>query len=386
MTEPDLDAPVALAALLSPEERQLLHDAGNDLGVPAALLDRDCVLVLGAPPPPEAAQAQPEAEPVVVRSPAGVYLCGGVFHGGDRLALVCAGPVDEEALGRARYVWRLVDALLLAALRRTLAARVHVATVEDSYRELQEKNRRLEQAIERMHELDRIKANFLATVSHELRTPLTSVIGYSEMLMEGLAGPLNDEQREYLRTVMEKGEQLLALISGILDISRMEAAGVQLHRGVVDLHQLTADVAATVAPQVRRKHLQLDSDVPVDLPPAHGDRDKLRQVLLNLIGNAIKFTQERGRIHVSGACYDDGQGEQVRLSVADTGIGIPSHLHEKIFDPFYQVDNSSTREYEGTGLGLSIVRKFVEAHGGRVWVENREPRGAVFHFTLPVYR
>jgi signal transduction histidine kinase len=379
-----LDAPVELAGLLRAEEQALLSSAREELACPIALIDRAGRAVLGEAPPAPVRDAEPGPEPMRFETERGRYLCGAVYHDGDRLALLCCGPLKEGEAGKGRYLLRLSDALVQGALRRTLAARVHVASVEESYCELQEKNRRLEQALERMRELDRVKANFLATVSHELRTPLTSVIGYSEMLMEGLAGPLNEEQREYLRTVMDKGEQLLHLITGILDISRIEASGVQLQRGPVDIEGLVRDVVSTVTPQARRKRLQVQMDLAQGLPVLQGDADKLRQSLLNLVGNAIKFTSE-GEVRIT-AEVDQGPGgaAQVHLRVADTGIGIPSHLHEKIFDPFFQVDNSSTREYEGTGLGLSIVRKFIEAHGGHVWVEDRVPRGVVFHLTLPL--
>ncbi len=247
-----------------------------------------------------------------------------------------------------------------------------------------------------MKDSDRIKANFLATVSHELRTPLTSVLGYSEMLLEGLAGPLNDEQREYLQTVMVKGEQLLGLITTLLDVSRIESVGVELQRTAVDVHDLVRDVLQTLAPQGRRKRLQISTELPEELWKLDGDRDKLRQVLLNLVGNAIKFTPAYGEIKVIGLNLpaepgprrrrDTGSGThvpRVKLSISDNGIGIPAELHEKVFDAFYQVDNSATREYEGSGLGLAIVRKFVEAHGGQVWVENGPERGAIFHLILP---
>jgi signal transduction histidine kinase len=398
-----IDDPIALSDLLNPEERTLL-DAARELGCELTLIDASGQAVVGS----KNDGLHGELAKLLGTTPGSVsvrvtgrdYLCLSLLHDGEALGVIAAGPLLEASEGRARvlriahYLIRLAETLVTGALRRTLTTRVHLAHVEEAYCELQQKTHRLEQAIQRMKDSDRIKANFLATVSHELRTPLTSVLGYSEMLLEGLAGPLNDEQREYLQTVMVKGEQLLGLITTLLDVSRIESVGVELQRTAVDVHELVRDVLQTLAPQGRRKRLNLHAELPEQLWRLDGDRDKLRQVLLNLVGNAIKFTPAYGEIKVVGQNLppDHGPGPlgdtgsaiaRVQLSVIDTGIGIPSHLHDKVFDAFYQVDNSATREYEGSGLGLAIVRKFVEAHGGQVWVENGDGRGAVFRVTLP---
>jgi signal transduction histidine kinase len=182
---------------------------------------------------------------------------------------------------------------------------------------------------------------------------------------------------------MDKGDQLLGLITKLLDVSRIESSGVELTRSAVDLHSLCAEVLHTVAPQCRRKRTQITAILPQDLLCIDGDRDKLRQVLVNLLANAIKFTPERGEVSILAANQEGDAAPRVQLSVLDSGIGIPPHLHEKVFDLFYQVDNSATREYEGSGLGLSIVRKYVDAHQGRVWIENGHDRGAIFHLLLP---
>jgi signal transduction histidine kinase len=245
--------------------------------------------------------------------------------------------------------------------------------------------------VERLQEADRVKSNFLATVSHELRTPLTSVIGYSEMLLEGIAGALNEEQREYVRTVMEKGDQLLQLITGILDISRMEAGELRLSKVTFALDEVVSVALSTIAPQARRKRLHITSQIPEGLPALFGDRDKIRQVVLNLLSNSVKFTPEGGAIMLSatlGALKTrtsfGGPPDAVLLTIRDTGIGVPAEHAERIFDPFFQVDNSSTREYGGTGLGLSIVKRFVEAHGGVVWLDSEVGKGSAFTITLPI--
>jgi len=392
-----LDDPIVLGDLLNPEERALL-DAAAELGCALTLLDargRPIVGAGAAPLPAGLVQTlAPGAGLVPMKVDGRDYLCLQLTHDGQPLGIIAAGPLPEAREGRARilrlahYLIRLAETLVTGALRRTLTTRVHLSHVEEAYCELQQKTQRLEQAIARMKDADRVKANFLATVSHELRTPLTSVLGYSEMLLEGLAGPLNDEQREYLQTVMIKGEQLLGLITTLLDVSRIESVGVELVRIPVDVHELVREVFQTLAPQGRRKRLRIRADLPEGLWKIDGDRDKLRQVLLNLVGNSIKFTPAYGEIQVIGRNLPSAGGgldgtARVQLSVIDSGIGIPSHLHDKVFDAFYQVDNSATREYEGSGLGLAIVRKFVEAHGGQVWVENGPGRGAIFHLTLP---
>jgi len=381
-----VDAKVQLRGLLSDEEIQLLR-AACELGCAVSLVDQQGTLIVGQPPPPVVLAAPPESTPWYVQESGRQYLCSAVYHDGEQLGrIICSALPGEggrtRSLRTAHYVIRLCETLLRGALRRTLTARVHLAHVEESYCELQLKNHRLEQAVQRMKDSDRVKASFLSTVSHELRTPLTSVLGYSEMLMEGLAGPLSPEQREYLQTVMDKGDQLLGLISKLLDVSRIEAAGVELTRTAVDLRALCAEVISTVAPQCRRKRTQITATLPDDLLLVDGDREKLRQVLVNLLANAIKFTPEHGEVAI---CAENREGiaPKVQLSVLDSGIGIPSHLHEKVFELFYQVDNSATREYEGSGLGLSLVRKYIDAHHGRVWIENGPDRGAIFHLLLP---
>ena len=185
---------------------------------------------------------------------------------------------------------RVADAFIVDGIKRAMSARMHMATVEEASRELTEKNRRLAQAVERLQEADRVKSNFLATVSHELRTPLTSVIGYSEMLLEGIAGELNEEQREYVRTVMEKGDQLLQLITGILDISRMEAGEMKIDKHPFDLDEVVGVALSTIAPHARRKKLIMSCDLPEELPLVYGDRDKIRQVI-------SEPARQRGEVH-----------------------------------------------------------------------------------------
>jgi two-component system sensor histidine kinase BarA len=274
----------------------------------------------------------------------------------------------------------LVEVMVFTGHKALITARLHIEAVQEDYRDLQEKNRQLEDSFARLKELDRLKSNFLATMSHELRTPLTSVIGYSEMMLEGLGGPLTTEQKEYLGIIMEKGENLLQLITSILDISKIEAGRVRLILAEADPAQLMRDAVATVLPLARKKGLRVSCD-PGDLPRIHCDREKLRQCLVNLCQNAVKFTPAGGTITVAATVEP---GERLAIRVQDTGIGIPSEHRERVFDVFYQVDGSSTREYGGAGLGLAIVKSFVEAHAGRVMVSERVGGGSVFTLTLPI--
>jgi signal transduction histidine kinase len=274
----------------------------------------------------------------------------------------------------------LVEVMVFTGHKALITARLHIEAVQEDYRALQEKNRLLEDSFARLKELDRLKSNFLATMSHELRTPLTSVIGYSEMMLEGLGGPLTDEQKEYLGIIMEKGENLLQLITSILDISKIEAGRVRLILAEADPAQLMRDAVATVLPLARKKGLKVSCE-PGELPRIHCDREKLRQCLVNLCQNAVKFTPAGGTISVAASVEP---GDRLAIRVQDTGIGIPAEHRERVFDVFYQVDGSSTREYGGAGLGLAIVKSFVEAHAGKVSVSERVGGGTVFTLALPI--
>jgi two-component system, NarL family, sensor histidine kinase BarA len=391
----NVDAPVTLDELLDRIARETLSGGAEDLGVSLSVVDRDGRLVIGEMPAPEILQVRPEFDPVVVPLGGKQQVVLPLLHEGDAIGILAVGPFDDEEGARriGTHLLRVAEAFIVEGIKRAMSARMHMATVEEANRELTEKNRRLAQAVERLQEADRVKSNFLATVSHELRTPLTSVIGYSEMLLEGIAGELNEEQREYVRTVMEKGDQLLVLITGILDISRMEAGQMKFDKEPFELDEVVSVALSTIAPNARRKKIALTCELAPDLPRVLGDRDKVRQVLLNLLNNAIKFTPDGGSVAIraeEGALLPGpadataAAKRGVRISVTDSGIGVAPEYHQRVFDPFFQVDNTSTREYGGTGLGLSIVKRFIEAHGGAVWLDSKEGAGATFYFSLPL--
>lgn len=280
-----------------------------------------------------------------------------------------------------RHFAEILDVLVFTGHKNLLTARLHIEAVQESYRELQEKNRLLEESFVRLKDLDRLKSNFIATMSHELRTPLTSVIGYSEMMLEGLGGSLTKEQREYIGIIMEKGENLLQLITSILDVSKIEAGSVRVVTTEVELGAVLRDAMSTVLPHARKKGINLQVEPLPDLPKVNCDREKIRQCIINLLSNSVKFTASGGTISL-GARHQSN--ERVQLFVTDTGVGIPPEHLARVWDVFYQVDSSTTREYGGAGLGLSIVKSYVEAHGGEVRAVSTPGTGSTFTLDLPV--
>jgi signal transduction histidine kinase len=309
----------------------------------------------------------------------------------------------EEAVRHiGQHLRATLDLCLFSGHKALLASNMHLASMRESYRSLEVKNLELQEAFDRLKELDRLKSNFLATVSHELRTPLTSIIGYSEMLGEGIAGPLAGDQIEFVRTIHQKGEQLLELITGLLDLSKLESGTLAMKRRRVDVSTIVKDVAETLSPRAMKAGVSLEQQLEPAIPELYADPNRLRQVILNLAENALKFTPAGGRVTLGARAVtlmpesdpDEGGGvvllaarqPAVALTVADTGIGIADGEKIKVFDPFYQVDSSSTREVEGTGLGLSIVKRLVDAHGGFVRIEDNQPQGARFVVTIPCRR
>ncbi|MCS7177759.1 MAG: ATP-binding protein [Anaerolineae bacterium] len=234
------------------------------------------------------------------------------------------------------------------------------------------------EAAERLRELDRSKRRFLANMSHELRTPLTNIIGFARLMLKGVDGPLTDQQRYDLEIIYHNGEHLLGLINDLLDISQIEAGLMELEFREVDLSELIRSVMATASALVRGKPVVLKEVVSPDLPRVKADPARIRQVLLRLLTNAAKFT-DQGTITIQ-AWPADGE---VRISVSDTGIGIPPEFRERIFERFEQGLMENGRRPDGAGLGLALSKEFVEMHGGRIWVESEVGKGSTFTFTLP---
>jgi signal transduction histidine kinase len=258
----------------------------------------------------------------------------------------------------------------------TLAAQVAVA--------LQNANLYAEQAaiVVRLRELDQLKSAFLANMSHELRTPLNSVLGFTQVILEGLDGPLTTNMTADLQLIEKNGQHLLNLINDVLDMAKIEAGRVSLVLERINPRELVEDVFETAGSLAREKslYLKVDSAVAPDLT-LMADHTRLRQVIINVIGNAIKFT-ESGGITVHLAQQDD----RLQLRICDTGIGIPANKLETVFEAFSQIDTSTTRKAGGTGLGLPISRRLVELHGGRLWAESSgvAGEGSTFFLELPL--
>jgi signal transduction histidine kinase len=222
------------------------------------------------------------------------------------------------------------------------------------------------------------KAEFLANMSHELRTPLNSILGFSQLLLEGDGGILTRDQRQDVDIIAQNGQHLLVLINDLLDISKLEAGKAQLHRGEVDVEPLISECVESVRSLAKTKKLELSATVSAEVGRVFADGPKLKQVLLNLLGNAIKFT-ETGSVRVTA----ERQGAELRISVRDTGIGVPPEDAERIFESFQQGKSGISGKYQGTGLGLAISRQLVEMHGGRIWVKSTPGQGSTFTFTIP---
>lgn len=275
------------------------------------------------------------------------------------------------------------DLRLLSTLASNLAVlveRVRLFTeVAIARAELQQRAEALEEANARLQELDRLKDQFLANMSHELRTPLNSIIGLSDVLLKGMVGEMPPKQEKCVQDILTSGEHLMALINDILDLSKIEAGHMTLEPTTFETAELLADVQATIAPLIEKKSQVLKIEQANNLPSLTADRFRIKQVLLNLLSNANKFTASEGTITIS--CYQTDPATTV-FSVADTGVGIKPEDHNVIFEKFRQTGDSSVK-VKGTGLGLNISRRLVEMHGGRIWVESEYGHGSVFSFSLP---
>jgi len=247
-------------------------------------------------------------------------------------------------------------------------------------RKVSERTAELMVANQRLAELDKMKSDFVSNVSHELRTPLTAIKGSTDNMIDGLTGELNEKQVRYLTRIKSNTDRLARLINELLDLARMEAGRIDLKPTDLSLVPLTKEAAESLRPMATEKLVDLEIASADASVTAWADRDKVTQVLMNIIGNAIKFTPPHGRVTV--AVERNGAG-WVQLSVTDTGPGIPAEETDKIFAKFYQAAQAGKQKTKGTGLGLAISKALVEMHGGRLWVESEVGKGSVFSFTLP---
>jgi signal transduction histidine kinase len=244
---------------------------------------------------------------------------------------------------------------------------------------LEKVNQELQTANEQLRELNHLKSAFVSTVSHELRTPMTSIKAYAENMLDGLAGPVTDKQRNYLNRINFNAQRLTRMINDLLDLSRIESGRSEICLFSVSVPEVVADVVESLQTIAQEKFVVLTERHQNPLPMILGDKDKLHQILTNLIHNAIKFTPKHGEVIVMSEYRQDGF---VQICVSDTGCGIPPQEIPKVFDKFYRGE-SAPAEVRGAGLGLAIAKSLVELHAGRIWVESVPGRGSRFCFTVP---
>jgi signal transduction histidine kinase len=240
------------------------------------------------------------------------------------------------------------------------------------FHEIQEKSHQLAEASQH-------KSQFLANMSHELRTPLNAILGYTELILDSVYGEMPEKARSVLDRVQRNGRHLLGLINDVLDLSKIEAGQLTLSLSDYSLKNVIQTVFSAVEPLANQKQIALKIEVTPQLPQGRGDEQRLTQVLLNLVGNAIKFT-DRGEVSIKGTSANGS----FTVAVRDTGPGISAVDQAKLFQEFQQADNSITRKKGGTGLGLAISKRIIEMLGGRIWVESSPGNGSTFAFTLPV--
>ncbi len=273
----------------------------------------------------------------------------------------------------------------LAKFNKELGVKVAERTIE-----LERKSIELEEANKELKVLDQLKSEFLANMSHELRTPMNSIIGYTQLLIDGVDGPINDDQKESMKKVERNAEHLLSLINDILDLSKIEAGKLVLELKPLSLEVVVVDTVDTISPLAEDKQQKLVVDVAGNLPQIMADADKIRQILINLLNNAIKFTPRNGIITLNADLWQgippaglDPEKNYLLISVKDTGIGIKKEDVDRLFGEFVQLDASASRKYGGTGLGLSITKRLVEMHDGAIWVESEYGKGSTFSFVIP---
>ena len=268
------------------------------------------------------------------------------------------------------------DISVLQSLADQVAVAINNATLYDESQEL----------IKNLKEVDQLKSQFLANMSHELRTPLNSIIGFSRVILKGIDGPVTDMQQQDLTAIYNSGQHLLGLINDILDLARIEAGKMELNYEEVHLSEMVHSVFSTAKGLVKEKPIKLIEEVPADMPTVRGDTMRVRQVFINLISNASKFTDE-GSITIRTEVQEAPNGKlEALISVIDTGPGITQEGQEKLFKAFSQVDGSATRKSGGSGLGLSICANLVQLHGGRIGVTSEEGKGSTFWFTIPLFK
>lgn len=261
-----------------------------------------------------------------------------------------------------------------------LAAVETVAAQVSSALENARLSREQGKTIYQLKEVDRLKSDFLTSMSHELRTPLNSIIGFADILLQGIDGDLSENAFTDISAIHNSGKHLLALINGILDLSKIEAGRMELSCSALNINDIFQEVSVSVSALLKEKPVKLIRRSAPDLPPVWADHLRLTQIVINLVSNAIKFTDE-GSVTLAADMYTK---DLVHISVTDTGIGIPEDKYDLVFEHFRQIDSRNSRKYQGTGMGLAIAKQLAELHGGEMWVDSVLGQGSTFHFTIPV--
>jgi len=289
--------------------------------------------------------------------------------------------------GKTLWAIETVTATHYKGKRVTLGNFMDITERRQMEEDLQEKNRQLmkqqQELMEKTRELEaasQAKSEFLAQMSHELRTPLNVIIGFSELMLDGVPGKINKEQRQCLDDVLSSSKHLLDLINDVLDLSKVESGKIKLRQIDITMTDVLEGLKRTMTPILLPRKQSLVIKVDRGLPPVHADKGKIRQVILNLLSNATRFTPDGGKLKIEAIRKD----HSCQVSVVDNGIGIKKEDQERIFEPFSQLDNPLTGKKGGTGLGLALTKQIIEKHGGQIWVESEYGKGSRFIFTLPL--
>ncbi len=321
-----------------------------------------------------------------------------IAEGGIDVVLLDLGLPDSRELDTLRRVNAKAPEMPIVVLTGLEDETIAIRAVQEGAQDYLPKTglevnllvRAIRYAIERkrgeevVRESDRMKSEFIAISSHELRTPLTSIRNAIDIVLGETTGLINENQRRFLSIADRNISRLSAIIENLLDISKIESRRLSIELKPLDLGVPLDMAIASLTSRTKEKRISIHKEIPSDLPQAYGDSDKLKQIFISLLDNAIKFTPEGGQVYVSAKDYEPGR-DFIEISVADTGAGIPACELEKIFERFYQVPESLTREIKGAGLGLFIVKGLVETHGGKIWAESEVGKGSKFTFTLPQY-
>lgn len=319
-----------------------------------------------------------------------------ILNYGDRLPVPAYTPISHFFFTLA-FLGLIIYGVKIASYFSQRRERM----LEIRNRELLELHGQLEMINEQLKEANRVKSEFLATMSHELRTPLTAIIGFSELMMEGVMGELSNDQKEGIQEVLNNGADLLALINSLLDLAKIEAGKMRLDLQEFDISETVERVGKMLSSLIQRKRHNLSIAIGKDLPAIRGDERRIQQILLNLLSNAIKFTPDGGKIEISVDFYgsealagqpwhsrieggmDQFSSGVFKLMVRDNGVGIQKENLNMVFDVFQQADSSITRSFGGTGLGLALAKQYAELHKGVIWVESEYGKGASFYLLLP---